>query len=111
MGSPKQGRRGLGLSIIFLLIFSQIIFIAGIFQYNKNQYINQGLSNNPIENRNSFVVNSVLSYCYDFIIAEDQMYVLGSMGLEILDILEPSEPIVSTLNETFSTALTIPSSV
>ena len=100
MGSKKQGKRLIEFSIIILLIFSQIIFLSFDYQNNKNESINMRLKNNPFGNRDQFAETVSVYYCFDFIIVNNHLYMYWSMGLDILDISNPSDPVETSTNET-----------
>lgn len=79
------GRKRTCFSIIFLLIISQRINFTDSFLDDEK----------PLE------VNTATYGCYDFLIANNEMYVLLSRWLDILDISDPSNPIDAIVNETF----------
>lgn len=100
MGNKKQGKRLIEFSIIILLIVSQIIFLSFDYQNNKNESINMRLKNNPFGNRDQFAETVSVYYCFDFIIVNNHLYMYWSMGLDILDISNPSDPVETSTNET-----------
>jgi len=100
MGCNILGRKRPSFSIIFLLIFSQIINITISYQNSEFPQIIQDLRENPVNNEKPMVVNTAGYYCYDFIIANKQMYTLYGAKLEILDISNPANPTRQTKNET-----------
>ncbi len=84
MGFRKMRLNSISFSVVFLLVFSQITNITDSFLKIEK----------PLE------VNTASYSCYDFLIANKEMYVLLSRWLDILDISEPSKPIDATINET-----------
>jgi len=100
MGCKILGRKRISFSIIFLLIFSQIINITISYQNSEFPQIIQDLRENPENNEKPLEVNTAIYQCYDFIIANKQMYTLYSAELEILDISNPANPTRQTKNET-----------
>lgn len=85
MGYKKLERTCISFSVVLLLIFSQIINVTDSFPDDEK----------PLE------VNTATYGCYDFLIANNEMYVLLSRWLDILDISNPSKPIDAIINETF----------
>ena len=84
MGFRKLRRNCNSLSIIILLIFSQIISTSDSV-YNSDK---------PLD------VNTAAYGCYDFLVSNNKIYALSSLRLDILDISNPSKPIDKTVNET-----------
>lgn len=85
MGYKKLERTSISFLVVFILIFSQIINVTDSFPDDEK----------PLE------VNTATYGCYDFLIANNEMYVLLSRWLDILDISNPSKPIDAIINETF----------
>ena len=84
MGLKKLGKKSISLSVALLLVFSQIINLTDSFQNNEK----------PMEE------NTAGYACYDFVIANKQLYTLFGADLEILDISNPKDPLRQEKNET-----------